>query len=88
MSLESTDEHLSLCVTVFYAHTHSSQFLMPGLVDCHFNPLEYFRLGADFATNADVVVSAFVPGEFMFRNETYAREVSMDAVVCTLYKSY
>ena len=90
---------LSLChATIIRMHchhilctlltTHSSQFLMPGLVDCHFNPLEYFRLGADFANNAEFVVSTFVPGEQMFRNVTYAREVSLDAVVCTYILLY
>jgi len=62
----------------------NSQFLMPGLVDTHFNTLEYFRLGAEFSSNAEFVFTTFVPGEQMFRNVTYAREVSMDIVRRTL----
>ena len=55
---------------------------MPGLVDCHFNPPLYFRAGTTVTTFFDLLVNTLAPGELMFRNVTYAREVSTEVVVC------
>jgi len=57
---------------------------MPGLVDCHFNLPLYFRAGTTVTTFFDILVNTLVPGELMFRNVTYAREVSTEVVVCML----
>jgi len=54
---------------------------MPGLVDCHFHPSQYFRAGADNPSFVDFLLNTSVRGDLMFRNATYAREESMRAVV-------
>ena len=69
----------------FDTHTHFSQFLMPGLVDCHFHPSQYFRAGADIPTFFNLILGTFVPGDLMFRNTTYAREESVRIVVCIVF---
>ena len=54
---------------------------MPGLVDCHFHPSQYFANGRELPSLFDVTLNAVIPGELMFRNATFAREESMRIVV-------
>ena len=42
----------------------------------------YFRAGTTVTTFLDTLFKDIGPGELMFRNVTYAREVSMEVVVC------
>ena len=58
-----------------------SQFLMPGLVDCHLHTAQYVRTGIEMTTFFDLVLNIFIPTEVAFRNITVAREVSMALVV-------
>ena len=59
-----------------------SQFLMPGLVDCHLHPAQYIRAGTKQGpTFVDYVLNTLIPSEVPFRNTTFAREVSMALVV-------
>ena len=60
-------------------HTHS-QFLMPGLVDCHLHPNIYSIAGIV----ADSLLD-YVNAELAFRNTTFARELSTKLVVSRLY---
>jgi len=61
-----------------------SQFLMPGLVDCHIHPSQFFKDGVDYSSFLELLVDAFFPGSVMFENTTYAREESMKIVRRTL----
>ena len=65
-------------------HTHS-QFLMPGLVDCHLHPAQYSTAGVVAETLVDQLLNTYVPAELAFRNTTFAREQSMTLVVSRLY---
>ena len=65
-------------------HTHS-QFLMPGLVDCHLHPAQYSTAGVVADTLVDQLLNTYVPAELAFRNTTFAREQSMTLVVSRLY---
>lgn len=61
--------------------THS-QFLMPGLVDCHLHTAQYIRAGTKQGPSfLDYVINTLIPSEVPFRNTTFAREVSMALVV-------
>ena len=62
-------------------HTHFSQFLMPGLVDCHSHPYQYSRAGVDISSFVEFIRDTLTTSDLMFRNTTYAREVSMRIVV-------
>ena len=64
-------------------HTHS-QFLMPGLVDCHFHPAQYNTAGVVPGAFADLL-NTYIPAELAFRNTTFAREQSMTLVVSNFY---
>ena len=64
-------------------HTHS-QFLMPGLVDCHLHPAQYSTAGVVAETLVDQLLNTYVPAELAFRNTTFAREQSMTLVVSTI----
>ena len=55
---------------------------MPGLVDCHIHPSQFFKDGVDYSSFVELLVDAFFPGSVMFENTTYAREESMKIVVC------
>ena len=70
--------YLNLCP---HWTTHFSQFLMPGLVDCHFHPSQYFRAGVDLPSFLDFLLDTSIAGDLLFRNTTYAREESMRIVV-------
>ena len=61
-------------------HTRS-QFLMPGLVDCHLHPANYIRAGTETTTFFDYLFKTIIPTEVAFRNTTVARKVSMAVVV-------
>ena len=63
-----------------YFCTHS-QFLMPGLVNCHVHPAFYFDVGKQASSFLDFVRATFIPRDLAFRNTTVAREVSMALVV-------
>ena len=60
-------------------HTHS-QFLMPGLVDCHLHSSLYSISGI-----AEESLMDYVRAELAFRNATVAREVSTKLIVSRLY---
>ena len=64
-------------------HTRS-QFLMPGLVDCHLHPAQYSTAGVVPGTFASLL-DTYIPAELAFRNTTFAREQSMTLVVSRLY---
>jgi len=55
---------------------------MPGLVDCHTHPSQFFQAGVDYSSYLDFILRFFIPGETMFDNTTYVREESMRIVVC------
>ena len=55
-----------------------SQFLMPGLVDCHIHPAQYVTTGIQDGAS---MLTNYIPSEVAFRNTTVAREVSMALVV-------
>ena len=66
-------------------HTHS-QFLMPGLVDCHLHPTQYIDAGKEpTATFGDFVANTIIPTDVEFRNITFAREASLAIVVSSFY---
>ena len=67
-------------------HTHS-QFLMPGLVDCHLHPAHYFDTGTEPMSSFEFVINTLIPAEVAFRNTTFAREVSMALVVSRFYSA-
>ena len=83
------DDLVSLCnqtincdICYILVHTHS-QFLMPGLVDCHFHPAQYSIAGIVPGTFPDL--STLISAELAFRNTTFAREQSMALVVSRFY---
>ena len=55
---------------------------MPGLVDCHIHPSQFFQAGVDYSSFLDLILRFIIPGDTMFANTTYAREESMRIVVC------
>ena len=57
---------------------------MPGMVDCHLHPSHHFRAGVFGQTLLEQTLDTLVASELMFRNTTYAREVSMRAVLGTI----
>ena len=60
-------------------HTHS-QFLMPGLVDCHLHSSLYSVSGV-----VEESLFTLITAELAFRNATVAREVSTKLIVSRLY---
>jgi len=54
---------------------------MPGLVDCHTHPSQFFQAGVDYSSFLDLILRFIIPGDMMFANTTYAREESMRIVV-------
>ena len=60
-------------------HTQS-QFLMPGLVDCHLHSSLYTISGV-----VEESLSTFITAELAFMNATVAREVSTKLIVSRLY---
>ena len=60
-------------------HTHS-QFLMPGLVDCHLHSSLYSISGV-----VEESLFTYINAELAFRNATVAREVSTKLIVSRLY---
>ena len=61
-----------------------SQFLMPGLVDCHLHPAHYIRAGTETLSLFDFSFKTLIPTEVAFRNTTVAQNVSMAVVVSCL----
>ena len=61
-----------------------SQFLMPGLVDCHMHPEQVENAGTSYdKAFADWVVQDFFPTLQVFENnQTYARNAASLIVVC------
>ena len=76
---------LEVLVYIFM-HTHS-QFLMPGLVDCHLHPAQYLDAGTEPLAFFDFVVNTLIPTEVIFRNTTIARETSMALIVSRFYSA-
>ena len=64
-----------------------SQFLMPGLVDCHIHPAQYVDTGKEPLEYLDVVINTIIPTEVLFRNTTFAQETSMALVVSRFYST-
>ena len=60
-------------------HTHS-QFIMPGLVDCHLHSSLYSVSGV-----VEESLFTLINAELAFRNATVAREVSTKLIVSRLY---
>ena len=68
-------------------HCIYSQFLMPGLVDCHIHAEQFMKTGYNYDKSfLEWVIQDYFPTDLQFRMDlAYARNASFLIVVCNIF---
>ena len=79
--------HISTHTCAHMQHCTYSQFLMPGLVDCHTNTEQIVNAGANYDKSfLEWVIQDYFPTDLQFRMDpAYARNASSLIVVCICF---